>query len=204
MKTATSLLALAVAAPLTATAAAADLTRLASVPVGAEITGMYLTEGGDFFFNLQHPSTAITGPFNKATVGIVVDADFNSLPGKFIASPVPGNGYAKQTVQTAVGTYQVLAQQGDFAETVPGGLGAIHAAAGQMTDADFLGGIDRFTNMTGAVENHGEIRAGEVHLAGRRVTNLGAIVAPEGLVTMSVGDRVLVGEHDGHVFVSAS
>ena len=83
-------------------------------------------------------------------------------------------------------------------------VGAIHAAAGQMTDADFLGGIDRFTKMTGAVENHGEIRAGEVHLAGRRVTNLGAIVAPEGLVTMSVGDRVLVGEHDGHVFVSAS
>ncbi|MDY6858843.1 MAG: DUF839 domain-containing protein [Pseudomonadota bacterium] len=145
MKTATSLLALAVAAPLTATAAAADLTRLASVPVGAEITGMYLTEGGDFFFNLQHPSTAITGPFNKATVGIVVDADFNSLPGKFIASPVPGNGYAKQTVQTAVGTYQVLAQQGDFAETVPGGLGAIHAADGSVlkssNDPDFNGFI---------------------------------------------------------------
>lgn len=82
-------------------------------------------------------------------------------------------------------------------------VGAIHAAAGRMTDADFLGGIDRFTNMTGAVENRGMIRAGEVHLAGRRVTNLGAIVSPEGLVTMSVGDRVLVGEHDGHVFVSA-
>ncbi len=83
-------------------------------------------------------------------------------------------------------------------------VGAIHAAAGQMTDADFLGGIDRFTNLTGMVENRGLIRAGEVHLAGRRVTNLGAIVSPDGLVTMSVGDRVLVGDHDGHVFVSAS
>lgn len=83
-------------------------------------------------------------------------------------------------------------------------VGAIHAAAGQMTDADFMNGIDRFTNLTGTIENRGQIRAGEVHLAGRRVTNLGAIVSPEGLVTMSVGDRVLVGEHDGHVFVSTS
>ncbi len=83
-------------------------------------------------------------------------------------------------------------------------VGGIHAAAGQMTDADFLGGIDRFTNLTGAVENRGQIRGGEVHLAGRRVTNLGAIVSPDGLVTMSVGDRVLVGERNGHVFVSAN
>lgn len=83
-------------------------------------------------------------------------------------------------------------------------VGAIHASAGQMTDADFLGGIDRFTNLTGAVENRGRIDAGEVHLAGRRVTNLGSISSPDGLVTMSVGDRVLVGDHNGHVFVSAT
>lgn len=83
-------------------------------------------------------------------------------------------------------------------------VGSIHAAAGTMTDADFLGGIDRFSGLTGAVENRGTIDAGEVHFAGRRVTNLGQIVAPEGLVTMSVGDEVLIGEYGGHLFVSAS
>ncbi|MHC0053264.1 alkaline phosphatase PhoX [Actibacterium sp. D379-3] len=153
MKTATSLLALVVATPMLATSAAADLTRLASVPVGAEITGMHLTEEGDFFFNLQHPSTAITGPFNKATVGIVVDADFNGLPEKFEASPTPTAAYDKQTVKTALGQYQVLAQQGDFAETVPGGLGAIIAADGSImkssNDPDFNGFIK-----TGAGEGY--------------------------------------------------
>jgi len=83
-------------------------------------------------------------------------------------------------------------------------VGSIHAAAGTMTDADFLGGIDRFTGMTGTVENRGRIQAGEVHFAGRLVTNLGSIIAPEGLVTMSVGDEVLIGEFGGHLFVSAS
>ncbi len=83
-------------------------------------------------------------------------------------------------------------------------VGAITAAAGTMTDADFLGGIDRFTGMTGAIENRGVINAGEVHFAGRLVTNLGSVFAPEGLVTMSSGDEVLIGEFGGHLFVSAS
>jgi filamentous hemagglutinin family protein len=83
-------------------------------------------------------------------------------------------------------------------------VGSIHAAAGTMTDADFLGGVDRFSGLTGTIENRGQIEAGEVHFAGRRVTNLGAIVAPEGLVTMSVGDEVLIGEYGGHLFVSAA
>lgn len=58
--------------------------------------------------------------------------------------------------------------------------------------------------MTGAIENRGTINAGEVHFAGRLVTNLGSIVSPEGLVTMSSGDEVLIGEFGGHLFVSAN
>ena len=33
----------------------AKLTRLATVPVGAEITGMFLSDNDELFFNVQHP-----------------------------------------------------------------------------------------------------------------------------------------------------
>jgi secreted PhoX family phosphatase len=125
--------------------AAAELARLASVPVGAEITGLYLTDAGDLFMNVQHPATAITGPYNKATVGYIADADFNGLPAEIEPLSVPQAQHAKQTVNTALGEYQILAQEGDFSDVVPGGLGAIIAADGSVlkssNDPDFNGFI---------------------------------------------------------------
>lgn len=82
-------------------------------------------------------------------------------------------------------------------------VGGLLAAAGTMTNDDFLGGVDRFSGLTGEIRNEGRIEADEVHFAGRRVTNLGSIATPGGLVTMTAGDDVLIGEHDGHVFVRA-
>jgi len=132
----------ALAAPV---ASADELVRIASVPVGAEITGMYVTSAGDFFFNVQHPATAITGPYNKATVGIVTGANFNALPVEVDTAPVPDSAYAKQTVTTSIGSYQILAQQGDFADKIPGGLGAIITVDGEVykssNDPDFNGFI---------------------------------------------------------------
>lgn len=144
MKTSTSLVALLLAAPLMATTASADLTRVVSVPVGGEITGMYLTEEGDLFFNVQHPSTAITGPYNKGTVGVVVGA-VAAASGDLAATPVPATAYEKQTVMTSLGEYQVVAQQGDFPKAIEGGLGAITAISGDIikssNDPDFNGFI---------------------------------------------------------------
>ncbi|MEO1584341.1 MAG: filamentous hemagglutinin N-terminal domain-containing protein [Planctomycetota bacterium] len=82
--------------------------------------------------------------------------------------------------------------------------GAIYAAAGTMTNRDFLGGVDRFGGLDGEVRNEGAIAAAEIHLAGRRVTNLGSLSAGDGFVTMTAGDEVLIGPRDGHVFVRAS
>mgnify|MGYP000232590116 CR=1 FL=1 len=79
-------------------------------------------------------------------------------------------------------------------------VGAIYAAAGTMTDADFLAGVDRFTALSGRVSNLGTIRAREVHFVGRTVENFGTLVTPEGLVTMSAGDDVLIGRLEGGVF----
>ncbi len=78
-------------------------------------------------------------------------------------------------------------------------VGALHAAAGNISNRDFLAGVDRFT-LTGDLTNMGEIRADHVMLAGQSVSNLGTIIANEGFVAMVAGDEVLVGERDGRMF----
>ncbi len=76
------------------------------------------------------------------------------------------------------------------------------AAAANISDADFISGVDRFTATGGSLVNRGVISAENlVHLAGSRVENLGTIVAPEGLVTMSAGETVYLGEAGGRLMV---
>lgn len=80
-------------------------------------------------------------------------------------------------------------------------VGGIHAAAGAITDRDFLRGIDRFTGLSGEVINHGHIQGGAIHLLGQRVANHGAIVADRGVVTMLSGNDIYIGERGGQIFV---
>jgi filamentous hemagglutinin family protein len=80
-------------------------------------------------------------------------------------------------------------------------VGGIFAAAGSISNEDFLNNVNRFTDLGGEVVNRGVINASsEVHLIGRRVANFGRIVSPEGLITMTAGDDVLLGKRDGRVF----
>lgn len=80
-------------------------------------------------------------------------------------------------------------------------VGKLTAAAANISDADFLRGVDRFTDVKGAVVNHGVIQAVEnVTLVGRFVSNSGVIDA-ERAVMVAAGDDVLIGEVDGHTFV---
>jgi filamentous hemagglutinin family protein len=84
-------------------------------------------------------------------------------------------------------------------------VGGIYASAGSISNADFLTGRNRFTGLTGTVENRGMIRAsGQVHLLGQRVANFGTVVAPQGLVTMTAGDEVYLGEEGGQVYARVS
>ncbi len=79
-------------------------------------------------------------------------------------------------------------------------VGGIYAAAGHVSDADFLAGVNNFTGLQGEVVNHGQIRSsGSVAMLGRRVANFGQVIADD-VVTMAAGDEVLIGERDGHVF----
>lgn len=108
------------------------LIRLATVPAGAEVTGAFISEGGDLFFNLQHPSDANVETdadgmvLNKGTVGVLKGLNVNQLPKNLISSPVPVSDKERQTVMSAYGEYQVVAQAGDtFSGAIPNGLGII-------------------------------------------------------------------------------
>lgn len=132
MRLMTIVSALAASTALTSAAAASELTRIAAVPLGGEITGMYL-EGSDLFFNVQHPSDDLPTAFAKATVGVVANANFAG--GEL---PVPA-GDDKNIVTTTLGEYQILIQEGDFEK-----MGVIAGANGvvkKSNDPDFNGFI---------------------------------------------------------------
>jgi len=80
-------------------------------------------------------------------------------------------------------------------------VGQLFAAAGDIANADFAAGVNRFSNVQGGVVAQGFITADAVHLIGSSVANHGAIVSPDGLVTMTVGDEVLLREKGGRVSV---
>lgn len=80
-------------------------------------------------------------------------------------------------------------------------VNGLTAAAGNITDTAFLRGVDRFTNMRGAVTNEGLIRANVVALVGRQVTNAGTIVAPQGTIVLAAGDDVVIGQQGTNVVV---
>ncbi|WP_419146869.1 alkaline phosphatase PhoX [Pseudoalteromonas 'SMAR'] len=111
------------------------LVRIATVPAGAEVTGLFLSEGGDLFFNVQHPNDSNTEtdsfnskPFNTGTVGVLTGVNFNNLPSAIASAPVPASTMEQQTVVSAIGQYQILGQTGDTFDQLgdkglAGGLG---------------------------------------------------------------------------------
>ncbi|MCV2885957.1 DUF839 domain-containing protein [Aestuariibacter sp. AA17] len=115
------------------------LTRIATVPLGAEVTGMFLTEEGDLFFNAQHPSDANTATdshgkvYNKGTVGVITGLNFNKIPANVSSSAKPTTQEEQETVQVAIGNYQVIGQTGDtFGGKLANGFGNIYSADGAV------------------------------------------------------------------------
>lgn len=81
-------------------------------------------------------------------------------------------------------------------------VGGLYASASSISDQDFLGGVNRFTDAGGPVTNQGAIVADAVHLIGKTVANHGSIVATDGLVTMVAGNDVILTEDVGsHMMV---
>jgi len=88
-----------------------------------------------------------------------------------------------------------------FGQNAVVNVGALYAAAGNLSDADFVAGVNRFTDARGIVENRGHLSGDLIALVGGRVANHGTISAPNGTVVMAAGERVLIGEHLGSVYV---
>jgi filamentous hemagglutinin family protein len=81
-------------------------------------------------------------------------------------------------------------------------VGQLYAAAGTITNEDFLKGVNRFLTSGGEVVNHGSINARGVALIGSRVANFGSIVADGNMLVMAAGDQVVLREEGSRVNVS--
>lgn len=68
----------------------------------------------------------------------------------------------------------------------------LYAAAGNISNQDFMAGVDRFTGVTGDVTNQGRIEADTAALIGAHVANSGIIIpnSGEGVVAMVSGNEV--------------
>ncbi|MFT5443787.1 MAG: filamentous hemagglutinin family protein, partial [Myxococcota bacterium] len=89
-----------------------------------------------------------------------------------------------------------------FGGTAVVDVGGLYAVAGSMSNHDFLNNIDRFTQLTGTVENWGEVRGEVVGLIGQFVANHGSIVSGSGLVAMVAGGEVAIGHMGGNIMVT--
>lgn len=119
-----------------------SLVRLATVALGAEITGMEKTANGEFFFNVQHPDDSLANGEGAAAVGAWTGVNVDELAADLESLPVP-DGADKETTKVVEGAYQVLGREGDtMGGDLPSGLGHILAADGvteikQSNDPDF-------------------------------------------------------------------
>lgn len=91
-----------------------QLKRFATLPLGAEVTGLHIADDGTLFLNVQHPDASNQAPFNVGTIGVITGFkagdDFTSLT-------VPTTDQEKTTLRLAAGEYQMLGRSGD---AIPG------------------------------------------------------------------------------------
>ena len=82
-------------------------------------------------------------------------------------------------------------------------VAALYAAGGNISDADFRAGENRFT-ASGRVVNQGRIAAANVAMVGNQVINTGAIVGGENVVAVASGGEVYLTQQGGNILVKVS
>jgi filamentous hemagglutinin family protein len=85
-------------------------------------------------------------------------------------------------------------------------VGRLVAGAGKVDAAEFLAGVDHWSELTGQVEvgAGAQIRAAEsVLLVGAAVANYGNVSAADGMIALVAGGEVRLARADGRVFVTA-
>ncbi|MEM9252511.1 MAG: filamentous hemagglutinin N-terminal domain-containing protein, partial [Planctomycetota bacterium] len=87
--------------------------------------------------------------------------------------------------------------------TLPGFV----AVAGEMSDNDFINGVDRFTNLNNSivVEEGAELAATDtMALIANRIVNAGEVYVDDGTLIMAVGDEVIFTTLNDHVVVKVT
>ncbi|MHC5023614.1 MAG: two-partner secretion domain-containing protein, partial [Planctomycetota bacterium] len=80
-------------------------------------------------------------------------------------------------------------------------VGSLTAAAGSLSNADFVRGVDHFTSLQGSVVNEGSIHGGTISLIGEHVANHGDISSESGVVAMLAGNDVLLTKHGERITI---
>ncbi|MFK7758423.1 MAG: filamentous hemagglutinin N-terminal domain-containing protein [Phycisphaerales bacterium] len=88
-----------------------------------------------------------------------------------------------------------------FGENAVVNAGSLYAAAGNISNTNFINETYRFTDMQGTVVNRGHLQGDVIALLGGQVANFGTISAPQGTVIMAAGSQVLIGTELGRRFV---
>ena len=83
-------------------------------------------------------------------------------------------------------------------------VGGFYAAAGAMSDKDFIRGNNNFTSLSGKVVNEGMIHAQSVALVGQYVANRGTIQVDDGVIAMASGDTVFLQHGTGPIMVTVN
>ncbi|MBN2378036.1 MAG: filamentous hemagglutinin N-terminal domain-containing protein, partial [Sedimentisphaerales bacterium] len=82
--------------------------------------------------------------------------------------------------------------------------GRFLAAAGFISNEDFLSQHDEFITSDGSINNLGTLRGSEgIHLIGKEIFNYGSIVSEKGLVTLTSGENVYLAENGNSLMVRA-
>ncbi len=79
-------------------------------------------------------------------------------------------------------------------------VGGLYAAAGHLSNEDFLAHDDQFA-LSGTVANAGSIESPAVALLGAAVANHGNIHAPDGTIALVAGEKVLLTQLGAHLAV---
>lgn len=82
--------------------------------------------------------------------------------------------------------------------------GGLYAAAGNISNQDFLAGRNHFTDVSGQVVNQGTITSNMVAMVGQQISNSGTIVSPEGTVVMAAGKDVFIGRDGSQVYTQVT
>lgn len=195
-------------ATATAALAAVAVAGLSGVPALAAPQGGNVVAG-----SATINTTGKTTTINTQTARTIIEFDsFNITNSQAVIINQPGSNSAilnRVTNGSPTAIQGQLSSNGQvfivnpagvsFSSTAVVNVGRLVAAGANMADADFLAGIERFTNSTGSVVNNSQNLFGDtgVVLVGKNVTNNGTILSDGGAIILVAGKDVLIQEGPG-------